>query len=91
MLLCLVVLWRSLIVKHHGRLSNTLDISSLAKCTDGYTPGHIAEVCAAVLKERRIADLAKKPLQGMEFLPALAKIDPIYKEEEEAYKVRSFI
>lgn len=40
-----------------------------------------------MLKERRIADLAKKPLQGIEFLPFLAKIDPIYKEEEEAYKV----
>lgn len=40
-----------------------------------------------MLKERRVKDLAKKPLQGIEFLPSLAKIDPIYKEEEEAYKV----
>ena len=38
------VLWRSLIVKHNGILNNNLDISSLAKVTDGYTPGHIDEV-----------------------------------------------
>lgn len=31
--------------------------------------------------------LAKKPLTAMEFIGPLAKIDPIYKEEEEAFKV----
>ena len=31
--------------------------------------------------------LSKKPLTAAEFIPLLAKIDPIYKEEEEAFKV----
>lgn len=54
-----------------------------------YTITYIShlQVCQSVLKERRVADLSKKPLQGVEFLSSLAKIDPIYKEEEEAYKV----
>jgi hypothetical protein len=33
--------------------------------------------------------LVKKPLSAPEFVPPLAKIDPIYKEEEEAFKVLS--
>ena len=34
-----------------------------------------------------ILQLSKKPLTAAEFIPPLAKIDPIYKEEEEAFKV----
>ena len=33
--------------------------------------------------------MVKKPLSAPEFVPPLAKIDPIYKEEEEAFKVLS--
>lgn len=40
----ITVLWRSLIVKHKGILNTNLDVSSLAKVTDGYTPGHVDEV-----------------------------------------------
>ena len=68
-------------------MSNSLDISSLAKVTDGYTPGHMVTACSQVLTERRVAQLAKKPLQAVEFIAPLARIDPVYKEEEEAFKV----
>jgi len=80
------ILWPALIKKHNGRITDALDISSLAKVTDGYTPGHIVQAVTAVLTERRIKQLAKKPLTAVEFVPALAKIDPIFKEEEEAFK-----
>ena len=81
------VLWRSLILKNKGQLRNQLDVSSLAKITDGYTPGHMVSVCQQVLTERRVNQLSKKPLQAIEFVAPLARIDPVYKEEEEAFKV----
>jgi hypothetical protein len=33
--------------------------------------------------------MGKKSLQSVEFIAPLARIDPVYKEEEEAFKVRS--
>ena len=35
-----------------------------------------------------VLQLSKKPLAAVEFVAPLARIDPIYKEEEEAFKVR---
>ena len=70
-------------------MSPTLDISSLAKITDGYTPGQMNTACTRVLTERRINQLSKKPLQSVEFVTPLARLDPVYKEEEEAFKVRA--
>ena len=81
------VLWRSLIVKNNGILNAQIDMSSLAKVTDGYTQKHIMTACQQVLTERRVSQLAKRPLVGSEFVPALARLEPIYKEEEEAFKV----
>ncbi len=34
-----------------------------------------------------LTQLRKRPLSAVEFVAPLSKIDPIYKEEEEAYKV----
>jgi len=81
------VLWRKLIVKHNGVLTSALDIGSLAKVSDGYTAGMMDQVCGTVLIERRITQLAKKPLQAIEFIAPLARLDPVYKEEEEMFKV----
>ena len=41
-------LWRRLIMKSGGHFSNLLDVSSLAKITDGYTPGHMLIACQQV-------------------------------------------
>ena len=49
-----VVIWKVTITKSGGHLTDALDISSLAKVTDGYTPGHINTVVTQVLTERRI-------------------------------------
>lgn len=81
------MLWRRLVLKNNGVITNTLDVSSLSKVTDGYTPGHMLTAITQVLTERRIQTLSKKPLQSVEFIAPLARIDPIYKEEEEAFKV----
>ena len=83
-----------------------LDLSCLAKVTDGYTPGHMNTAVQQVLTERRIAQvkptlsyhynnitynfhqLHKRPLVASELIAPLSKIDPIYHEEEEEYKVQ---
>jgi len=83
----LSVLWRRLIVKNNGSMSNQLDVSSLAKVTDGYTPGYMQTAVSQVLTERRVQQLSKRPLQAVEFIAPLARMDPIYKEEEESFKV----
>lgn len=76
-----------MILKHNGQLNQTIDISSLAKITDGYTPGHMMQACSSVLTERRVNQLSKKPLQSVEFIAPLARMDPVYQEEEESFKV----
>ena len=80
------MLWRSFIIKNGGTVTNSLDLSSLAKVSDGYTAGHIMTSVKEVLTDRRINQQQQKPLQAFEFIPGLARNDPIYKDEEEAFK-----
>nr|XP_015214021.1 PREDICTED: IQ and AAA domain-containing protein 1 isoform X2 [Lepisosteus oculatus] len=82
-----LVLWRHVIQEHGGQLTNSLDLSSLAKVTDGYTQGHILQAVRAVLDKRRLQQLGKRPLAALEFVAPLARQDPVYKEEEETFKV----
>lgn len=49
-----VILWRSMILKNEGIMTDVFDLSSLAKITDGYTPGQIHSVVTNVLNERRV-------------------------------------
>lgn len=87
-----LVLWKKLIQKQGGVITAALDLSSLAKLSDGYTPGHMVQVIHSVVTEHRISQQETKPLTAAEFVGPLAKIDPIFQEEEEAFKVRrSFI
>ena len=48
------MLFKELILRNGGRLAPTLDLSSLAKISDGYTPGHIITAVKHVLTERRV-------------------------------------
>lgn len=85
--LLFLVLWKQLIQKHGGETTEALDLSSLAKLSDGYTPGHMVQVIQSVVTKHRITKQANKPLTAAEFVAPLAKIDPIFQEEEEAFKV----
>ncbi|XP_030637612.1 dynein regulatory complex protein 11 [Chanos chanos] len=80
------VLWRELLKARGAELGPALDLSSLAKVTDGYTQGHILRAVRCVLSTRRLQQQAERPLRAAEFIPALAKQDPVYKEEEETLK-----
>lgn len=79
-------LWKSFITKNGGVLTESLDISSLAKVSDGFTAGHILSAAKEVLTDRRVSQQQSKPLQAFEFIPGLARNDPIYIDEEEAFK-----
>lgn len=52
-----IVIWRNLVLRNGGRISDMLDLSCLAKVTDGYTPGHVNTAVQQVLTERRIAQV----------------------------------
>ncbi|XP_037779326.1 IQ and AAA domain-containing protein 1-like [Penaeus monodon] len=68
------------------KLSPRLDIGGLARITDGFTTGHICSVVSQVVTEQRLAKQDKSPLTAVEFVVPLSKIEPIYKEEEEAMR-----
>ncbi|XP_012609956.1 dynein regulatory complex protein 11 isoform X1 [Microcebus murinus] len=80
------VLWKQIIQRHGGILSKTLNVSCLAKITDGFTQGHIVEVVKDVLTDRRIRQQTYKPLTAAEFTEAITGMSPVYKEEEESFK-----
>ncbi|KAG7467435.1 hypothetical protein MATL_G00153700 [Megalops atlanticus] len=81
-----LTLWKHLLQEHGGKPTAALDLSSLAKVTDGYTQGHILQAVRAVLSQRRVGQQRRRPLSALEFIPTLARQDPVYKEEEEAFK-----
>uniref|UniRef100_A0ACB8GDT2 Dynein regulatory complex protein 11 n=1 Tax=Sphaerodactylus townsendi TaxID=933632 RepID=A0ACB8GDT2_9SAUR len=80
------VLWKHIIHQNGGILTKQLNISCLAQVSDGYTQGHIVNAVQAVLTERRLMQLVRKPLAAAEFLSPLASQEPVYKEEEETFK-----
>ncbi|XP_064308233.1 dynein regulatory complex protein 11 isoform X1 [Phalacrocorax carbo] len=81
------VLWKHIILQNGGTITNLLNISCLAKVSDGFTQGHIVHAVQAVLSELRLLQMTRKPLRTAEFVTSLARQDPVYKEEEETFKV----
>lgn len=81
-------MWRELIKKAGGEVTDSLDLSCLAKISDGYTQGHMVQVVREILTEHRLQQLAKRPLTAAEFVSPLAKTDPVFHDEEEALKVK---
>ncbi|OAF66774.1 IQ and AAA domain-containing protein 1 [Intoshia linei] len=79
--------WRTFLQNNGAIITDNLDISSLSKISNGFTPGQIENVIKTVLTERRKAKLIKRPLKSLEFINNLAKHEPVFKEEEEAFKV----
>ncbi|XP_046941858.1 dynein regulatory complex protein 11 [Lynx rufus] len=80
------VLWKQIIQRNGGIITNALNISCLAKVTDGFTQGHIVQVVKGVLTDRRIHRQNYKPLVAAEFMAALTRMSPVYQEEEESFK-----
>lgn len=82
----LTVLWKQIILRNGGVLTNALNISCLSKVTDGFTQGQIVKVIKEVLTDRRIRQQLHKPLTAVEFITMMTSMSPVYKEEEESFK-----
>uniref|UniRef100_A0A8C8VPN6 IQ motif containing with AAA domain 1 n=1 Tax=Pelusios castaneus TaxID=367368 RepID=A0A8C8VPN6_9SAUR len=82
------VLWKHIILQNGGAITKSLNISCLAKVSDGFTQRHVVYAVQTVLTERRLRQMNNKPLTAAEFLSSLARQDPVYKEEEETFKVK---
>ncbi|XP_068822107.1 dynein regulatory complex protein 11 [Capricornis sumatraensis] len=80
------VLWKEIIQRHGGVITDTLSVSCLAKVTDGFTQGHIVQVVKEVLTERRLRQQSHKPLTALEFVASLTSMNPVYQEEEDSFK-----
>ncbi|KAM9084228.1 dynein regulatory complex protein 11 isoform 1-T1 [Megaptera novaeangliae] len=80
------VLWKDIIQRNGGVITDALSISCLAKISDGFTQGHIVQVVKEVLTERRIRQQSHKPLTALEFVTSLTSMSPVYQEEEESFK-----
>ncbi|CAI9720153.1 regulatory complex 11-like [Octopus vulgaris] len=71
----------------HGiTLPAQFDLTSLAKVTDGFTPGDFVSALKSILTDHRKQSLNKRPLQAIELLTPLSAIDPVYKEQETVFK-----
>ena len=69
------------------RWSDKFDLSSLTKISDGYTAGSIVYAVEQTLTDRRVVQQKMRPLQAVEFVPHMAKCEPVYKSEEDAYHI----
>ena len=80
-------LWKELILSKGGVINQYggFDVSSLSKVSEGYTSGSIVTAVNSTMTDRRILQQKMRPLQPIEFIGFLAKCEPIYKEEQEAY------
>ena len=56
------LMWRNMITKCGGRITDAMDLSSLAKISDGFTAGHINAVATEILSEYRIQQVRGKEL-----------------------------
>ncbi|KAL9847961.1 dynein regulatory complex protein 11 [Geothlypis trichas] len=79
-------LWKHYILQGGGTLTKQLNLNCLAHVSDGFTQGHVVDVVHSVLTELRLLQMARKPLRTAEFVTSLARHDPVYNEEEEAFQ-----
>lgn len=76
-----MVLWQSLIKKKGAALPNDHDYEMLSYMTNKYTSGAIVAMVEETLTERRLKRLQQRPLKVEEFLPALSRATPIFRED----------
>ena len=76
--------WSTLLMRLPG-VGRQFDTGALARVSDGYTIGDIRGVLDQVLTCKRVLQLRVRPLAHAELLAALARRDPVYREEEDAF------
>lgn len=82
-----VMLWQKFIEKHTKDVDPVkLNISTLAKVSDGYSAGSIRQTVDRVLTQRRVQQLKSRPLKVSEFLGPLSRTAYCWQEEYEKFR-----
>ncbi|RLN47713.1 hypothetical protein BBJ29_000583 [Phytophthora kernoviae] len=68
------------------RRRDTLDISTLAHISEGYSSGSIVRAVESTLTPRRVECLEKRPLREEEFLGALSRQTATFADDHEKFK-----
>ena len=79
------IMLRYMITKYGGTITQVLDMSTLARVANGFTGGQIEGVVKAVLTDRRLSQMAKKPITASEFLAPFSTRDPVMKGDEDVF------
>ncbi len=79
------VILRYMIERYGGTITAALDLSTLARVANGYTGGRIESVVKSVLTDRRLSQMAKKPITASEFLGPFSSRDLVLKDEEDSF------
>jgi len=76
----LQLLWPALIEKNGGIVDRKLlEIDTLSQLSDGYTAGDVDAVCRRVLTEFRVNKIVRRPLRTVEFVMAMALVEPQFR------------
>lgn len=79
--------WKELLAQHMNGTpaAHQFDSGAMAKISDGYTIGAVVRCIRMVLTCKRKLQLRVQPLAHAELINALCTLDPVYREEEEAF------
>lgn len=80
-----MALWDKELKMHKATDVSEIDLSVLAKISDGYTAQDITFSVRTVMTPMRKKQQAFKAVQNAEFVPALAQREPVFMEEEKEY------
>lgn len=77
-----VVLWQKFMEQHNVFVDPTkLNISTLARVSDGYSAGSIKQTVDRVLTARRVQQLRNRPLKVQEFIGPLSRTSSCFRED----------
>ncbi|XP_062535222.1 dynein regulatory complex protein 11-like [Armigeres subalbatus] len=76
--------WKEML-SHYSGVPRQFDTGAMAKISDGYTIGSVAKCIREVITCKRMLQLRTQPLTHLELINALSALEPVYKEEEEAF------
>lgn len=77
--------WKELLAEYIGGGHGLFDTGAMAKISDGYTIGSVVRCIRQVITCKRKLQLKVQPLAHAELINALCTMDPVYREEEEAF------
>ena len=73
--------WNSFFFSSSSLSQTSIDVSSLAQITEGYTAGGIKACIQSTVTTRRMERVEKNPLTEAEFLRALSRQPRVYREK----------